>query len=76
MKRQIICYDCAKHPAKEYAGEWVKRVYGFSKRNYTCDLCGKPIFQDERCVAESFGTNRQPYSPWEYDFIHRGDREG
>jgi len=73
MKRQIICSDCAKkHPAQEYAGEWIKRVYGTAKSStWVCDLCAFKIPKNALCVAESFGTNQQPYIAWEDDYIER-----
>lgn len=68
---RIICLECAKIPAGEYPGEWIKRVRGVALHNFRCDQCNATIPGGTRCVAESFGKNRTPYIPWEHEFIKK-----
>lgn len=68
MKRQIVCKQCIE-PAKEYGGEWAKRIYGKTKLGCYCDLCGKVIVPGDQIIAESIGTNRMQYIPWETEFL-------
>jgi hypothetical protein len=66
---RIICKTCAKRPLGEYSGEWAKRVSGRARKDYLCDQCDAGIPKESPCVAESFGQNRTPYIPWEWDYI-------
>ena len=77
MKRQIICIECAKRKPGNYSGEWWVRVHGFARGfkngDFVCDQCNATIKRGEACVAQSFGLDRDPYQPWEADYIGVGE---
>jgi len=74
MKREILCLACDKRMqeiecevAKEddftTPPERCKRVYGKARKDFVCDLCGKPISKGECCAAKTtivLGQQRHP----------------
>ena len=77
MTRQIICLECAKREPGRYPGEWANRLWGhargFKNGDFVCDLCNATIPKGTMCVAQSFGLDRDPYQPWEDEFIYHGE---
>lgn len=74
MSRQIICMACAgKYPLRDYPGEWHRQVEGiargFENGDFVCDSCNTEIKKGDRCVAQSFGLDRNPYRPWENEYL-------
>lgn len=74
MTRQIICMKCAtEHKPKDYPGEWWHRVQGkargFKNGVFVCDACNCVIRNGIECVAQSFGLDRDPYFPWEDEYL-------
>lgn len=72
--KQIICLKCAaKYPLKDYPGEWHHqeqgKARGFENGDFVCDFCNVTIPKGTECVAQSFGRDRDPYQPWEHDFL-------
>ena len=64
MKREILCLSCDNR-MQEIEREIAKEedfttppeksisVYGRARRDFICDLCGKPIRKGERCAART-----------------------
>ena len=69
---RIICKTCAKSPLGEYPGEWARRVSGLARKDFVCDQCNVDISEGTPCVAESFGVDRVPYTPWEQKYVNVG----
>lgn len=46
-----------------------KYVHGQALRDVQCDICGKPIVEDEECVARTIIGYQQEYTPWEKGFV-------
>lgn len=42
---------------------------GQALREFQCDLCGKPIVEDEECVARTIIGYGQTYVSWEHDYV-------
>jgi hypothetical protein len=73
MTRQMICLKCAERRPGDYPGEWWVRIQGkargFKNGDFVCDLCNTTIPKGTDCVAQSFGLDRQPYEPWEGEYL-------
>ena len=69
MTRQIICLECAKREPGRYPGEWANRAWGYARGDFVCDLCNATIPRGTKCVAQSFGLDRDPYCPWESEYL-------
>jgi hypothetical protein len=71
MKREIVCQKCGAEPLGVYPGEWNHKEKGQALRDFICDLCGLGIPRGCLCVAVSMGLDRQPWHPWESEYIKK-----
>ena len=73
LTRQIICLKSAERKPGDYPGEWWHReqgkARGFKNGDFVCDQCNATIPKGTECVAQSFGLDRDPYKPWEHEFL-------
>jgi len=78
MNKQIICKICYvdvrdRYPTDSpFPGEHIKFVHGLALNDYICDLCGCSLLSDCNCTAYTIWADRgrQPYSPWEHDYLY------
>jgi len=78
MNQQIICESCYADVRKRYPtnspfpGEHIKFMHGLASKDYFCDLCGRDLPVACDCTAYTLWSDRgrQPYSPWEHNFLY------
>lgn len=73
MVREIYCNTCAvRHLSEEGSSLLIRGLRGLARHHMSCDSCNEDVPQGAECFALSFLDRAEDYSPWEAEYIARG----